>query len=113
MMAAMRDELERQAIEWARDGERVGTRFLYLRYERTVDRSVRDLVPDERAAEEVTNAVFAGLPEALLRYDPSEGPFLEWICELARGYAGERPVRRARPARRTGAPRRAIGAAPS
>ena len=81
------DVLERQAIARAKDGDRAGLRFLYMRYERDVYRYVRSIVRDEYDAEDVTQNVFAKLMSALRSYEERAVPFSAWILRIARNAA--------------------------
>jgi RNA polymerase sigma-70 factor (ECF subfamily) len=81
------DLLERQAIARAKDGDRAGLRFLYMRYERDVYRYVRSIVRDEHDAEDVTQNVFAKLLSAITMYEEREVPFSAWILRIARNAA--------------------------
>lgn len=74
-------------MQSAREGYAGGVRFLYLRYERAVDRCVRALVGDAHA-EAVTRAVFARLGQALSSYDERQ-PLGDWILLCARNTALE------------------------
>jgi RNA polymerase sigma-70 factor (ECF subfamily) len=81
------DPLERQAIARAKEGDRSGLRFLYMRYERDVFRYVRSIVRDEHDAEDVTQNVFAKLLSAIVTYEEREVPFSAWILRIARNAA--------------------------
>jgi RNA polymerase sigma-70 factor (ECF subfamily) len=81
------DMLERQAIARAKEGDRAGLRFLYMRYERDVYRYVRSIVRDEYDAEDVTQNVFAKLLSAIESYEEREVPFSAWILRIARNAA--------------------------
>jgi RNA polymerase sigma-70 factor (ECF subfamily) len=81
------DALERKAIARAKEGDRAGLRFLYMRYERDVYRYVRSIVRDEHDAEDVTQNVFAKLMSAIVMYEAREVPFSAWILRIARNAA--------------------------
>lgn len=86
------DTLERQtlvlaAVEQARSGDEEGLRFLYLRYADHVYSYICSIVRDEHYAEDVTQSVFARLPTALRRYEPTLVPFQAWIMRVAHNAA--------------------------
>ncbi|MEA2448121.1 MAG: Sigma-70 region 2 [Thermoleophilaceae bacterium] len=89
MIAAMADLLERQAVTHASEGDRGALRFIYMRYERAVERAVRHATSDAHQAEAITRAVFDRLPRALDHYDPATQSFGDWLLLLARNTARE------------------------
>jgi RNA polymerase sigma-70 factor (ECF subfamily) len=81
------DQLERQALVRAKQGDASAIRFLYVRYARDVHRYVRSMVRDEYDAEDITQTVFAKLMPALATYEEREVPFSAWILRIARNAA--------------------------
>jgi RNA polymerase sigma-70 factor (ECF subfamily) len=75
------------AVYAARDGDEDALRFLYLRYADNIYSYVCSLVKDEHDAEDVTQAIFARLPERLAKYRPQVVPFTSWIMRVAHNAA--------------------------
>ena len=72
------------AVVRAREGDSDAQRLLYLRYAGDVYAFVRSIVSDEHAAEDITQTVFARLPNRLQRYEPRASPFGAWLVSVAR-----------------------------
>jgi RNA polymerase sigma-70 factor, ECF subfamily len=79
--------LVRKSIAKAKEGNRDGLHFLYVRYAPEVQRAVRTVVKDEHEAEDITQAVFLKLMSSIGRYEPREVPFSAWIARVARNAA--------------------------
>ena len=64
--------------------------FLYARYAPDVLSHVRDLVPGDREAEDITQNVFVGLIARMEKYEAGEGrPFIAWLLGVAHDAALE------------------------
>ncbi len=81
------EQLVLDAAVRAKAGEQDALRFLYLRYSDNVYGYVCSIVRDEHDAEDVTQQVFAKLPNALGRYEPRAVPFSAWILRVAHNAA--------------------------
>lgn len=81
------DALIHAAVKRARDGDDDALRLLYLRYADSVYAYVRSMIPDEHAAEDITQTVFARLSRRLQRYEPRRVPFGAWITTVAHNAA--------------------------
>ena len=77
------ERLTLRAVARAKQGDEDALRFLYLKYADNVYGYVCSLVRDEHEAEDVTQHLFAKLPNALQRYRPSAVPFSAWILRVA------------------------------
>jgi RNA polymerase sigma-70 factor (ECF subfamily) len=95
-----------QAVQLAREGDREGLHFLYVRFAPDVLRCVAHIVHDDDEAAEITRSVFVGLVTKIDGHDSKGLPFATWILDLARNAAieesgrGEMPHQRGRtPAR--------------
>ena len=77
----------RLAVKRAQDCDREAIRFLYIRYANNVYSYVLSLLRNHHEAEDVTQQVFAKLPESLLRYEDRGAPFMSWLVRLARNAA--------------------------
>jgi RNA polymerase sigma-70 factor (ECF subfamily) len=77
----------RLAVTRAMQGDREALRYLYARYADNVYSYVASIVRDHYEAEDVTQQVFAKLPDSLLRYEERGAPFLSWLVRLARNAA--------------------------
>jgi RNA polymerase sigma-70 factor (ECF subfamily) len=75
------------AVDRARSGDEDGLRLLYLRYADHVYSYVCSIVRDEHYAEDVTQSLFARLPQALRSYEPRLVPFQAWIMRVAHNAA--------------------------
>src|SRR4051794_14327888 len=75
------------AVERARSGDEDGLRLLYLRFADHVYAYVCSIVRDEHSAEDVTQSLFARLPQALRSYEPRLVPFQAWILRVAHNAA--------------------------
>jgi RNA polymerase sigma-70 factor (ECF subfamily) len=72
---------------------------LYVRYHRRVQAYVEGIVRDPHQAEDITQQVFAKLPEALRSYEERSVSFSAWILRVARNAAlDELRARRRTPA---------------
>ena len=81
------ERLTLRAVARAKQGDEDALRFLYLKYADNVYGYVCSLVRDEHEAEDVTQHLFAKLPNALQRYRPSAVPFSAWILRVAHNAA--------------------------
>lgn len=77
----------RQAVERAKNGDREAIRYLYIRYANNVYSYVASLLRNHHEAEDVTQQVFAKLPDSLQHYEDRGAPFLSWLVRLARNAA--------------------------
>jgi RNA polymerase sigma-70 factor (ECF subfamily) len=77
----------RLAVQRAKSGDREAIRYLYIRYANNVYSYVASMLRDHHAAEDVTQQVFAKLPDSLQRYEDRGAPFLSWLVRLARNAA--------------------------
>jgi RNA polymerase sigma-70 factor, ECF subfamily len=77
----------RLAVERAKAGDREAIRYLYVRYANNIYSYVASLLRNHHEAEDVTQQVFAKLPESLQRYEDRGAPFLSWLVRLARNAA--------------------------
>ena len=94
----------------SRSGSREAVHFLYARYAPEVHSGVRELVPDDREAQAVTESVFRELVDLVDDYEPGREPFGPWLLGIARGVAQERsangPFSRSARQRLAGSPQR-------
>jgi RNA polymerase sigma-70 factor, ECF subfamily len=81
------DRLLRKAVSLAKQGDRAGLRYLYLRYAGDVYRYVLAIVRDHHEAEDITHNVFTKLIDNIRLYQPGEVPFGGWIVRVARNTA--------------------------
>jgi len=77
----------RLAVERAKAGDREAIRYLYVRYADNIYSYVASLLRNHHEAEDVTQQVFAKLPDSLQRYEDRGAPFLSWLVRLARNAA--------------------------
>ena len=77
----------RLAVARAKQGDREALRHLYVRYADNVYSYVMSIVRNHHEAEDVTQQVFAKLPDSLRRYEDRGAPFLSWLVRLARNSA--------------------------
>ncbi|HXR13458.1 MAG TPA: sigma-70 family RNA polymerase sigma factor [Solirubrobacteraceae bacterium] len=77
----------RLAVARAKDGDREAIRYLYVRYANNIYSYVASLLRNHHEAEDVTQQVFAKLPDSLQRYEDRGAPFLSWLVRLARNAA--------------------------
>ncbi len=77
----------RLAVARAKQGDRDALRHLYVRYADNVYSYVMSIVRNHHEAEDVTQQVFAKLPDSLRRYEDRGAPFLSWLVRLARNSA--------------------------
>lgn len=77
----------RLAVERAKNGDREAIRYLYIRYANNVYSYVASLLRNHHEAEDVTQQVFAKLPDSLQHYEDRGAPFLSWLVRLARNAA--------------------------
>ena len=77
----------RLAVERAKSGDREAIRYLYVRYADNIYSYVASLLRNHHEAEDVTQHVFAKLPDSLQRYEDRGAPFLSWLVRLARNAA--------------------------
>ncbi len=81
------DRLLRKAVGLAKQGDRAGLRYLYVRYAGDVHRYVLAIVRDHHEAEDITHNVFTKLIDNITLYQPGEVPFGGWIVRVARNSA--------------------------
>jgi RNA polymerase sigma-70 factor (ECF subfamily) len=77
----------RLAVARAAQGDREALRYLYVRYADNVYSYVASILRDHHEAEDVTQQVFAKLPDSLRRYEDRGAPFLSWLVRLSRNAA--------------------------
>ncbi len=77
----------RLAVARAKSGDREAIRYLYVRYANNIYSYVASLLRNHHEAEDVTQQVFAKLPDSLQRYEDRGAPFLSWLVRLARNAA--------------------------
>jgi RNA polymerase sigma-70 factor (ECF subfamily) len=85
--AGANDEVTRQAIARAQEGDCTATEYCYVRFAGEVHRYVRSIVRDAHDAEDVTQNVFMKLFGCLESYDESRAPFSAWLLRIARNAA--------------------------
>jgi RNA polymerase sigma factor (sigma-70 family) len=61
--------------------------FLYVRFADEVCAYRQSIVRDPRAAEDITQVVFAKIMKAILRYERSDAPFAGWFIRVLRNVA--------------------------
>ena len=76
-----------RAIAAARDGDSDALRYLYVRFADNIYGYVCSIIRDEHEAEDLTQQLFARLPEILPKYEAREVPFSAWILRVARNLA--------------------------
>jgi RNA polymerase sigma-70 factor (ECF subfamily) len=81
------DRLLRKAVGLAKQGDRAGLHYLYIRYAGDVHRYVLAIVRDHHEAEDITHNVFTKLIDNITLYQPGEVPFGGWIVRVARNSA--------------------------
>ncbi|HVF79880.1 MAG TPA: sigma-70 family RNA polymerase sigma factor [Solirubrobacteraceae bacterium] len=81
------ERLVRRAVDRAKQGDRDGVRYLYMRYADNVYGYVRTIVRDHHDAEDVTQQVFAKLITAIAKYEPCDVPFIAWLLRMSRNVA--------------------------
>ena len=78
---------ERRAIASLKRGDMDALHFLFVAHSRDVHRVVNAVVRDYHEAEDITQAVFAKLPRAIMRYEERAVPFAAWISRVAKNAA--------------------------
>jgi RNA polymerase sigma-70 factor (ECF subfamily) len=81
------DRLVQRAVTRAKEGNREGLHFLFVRFAPDVQRYVNSIVHDHHEAEDITQNVFAKLITAIGKYERREAPFAAWILRVARNAA--------------------------
>jgi RNA polymerase sigma-70 factor, ECF subfamily len=81
------DDVTRQAIARAREGDRAAAEYCYIRFVGEVRRYVQSIVHEPHDAEDVTHNVFIKLFGSLERYDERIAPFSAWLLRIARNAA--------------------------
>jgi RNA polymerase sigma-70 factor, ECF subfamily len=81
------DELIRQAIAGAQDGDRAAAEYCYCRFAGAVQRYVESIVREPHDAEDITHNVFIKMFGCLERYDERVAPFSAWLLRIARNAA--------------------------
>jgi RNA polymerase sigma-70 factor (ECF subfamily) len=79
--------LTQEAVARAKDGDREGLHYLYVRYAEDVSRYVASFVRDDHEAEDITQNVFIKMISAIKRYEERDVPFDAWIFRVARNAA--------------------------
>lgn len=77
------DVLLCRAIAGTTAGDAQAVHFLYVRFADDVRGCVQSIVREPHVAEDITEIVFAKLPEAIREYEQGEMPFETWILEVA------------------------------
>lgn len=75
------------AVARAKDGDREGLHYLYVRYAEDVSRYVASFVRDDYEAEDITQNVFIKLMSAIKKYEERDVPFDAWLLRVARNAA--------------------------
>lgn len=78
---------ERRAIAALKRGDIDALHFLFVAHSRDVHRVINAVVRDHHEAEDITQAVFAKLPRAIMRYEERAVPFAAWISRVAKNAA--------------------------
>jgi RNA polymerase sigma-70 factor (ECF subfamily) len=81
------EKLVLRAVQRAKQGDEDAVRFLYLKYADNVYGYICSVLRDEHDAEDVTQHLFAKLPQALHRYRPGPVPFSAWLLRVAHNAA--------------------------
>jgi DNA-directed RNA polymerase specialized sigma24 family protein len=81
------DDLVREAVARAKEGDMSALHFLYVRFADDVCAYAQSIVPYPRAAEDITQVVFAKLMKAILRYERGDAPFAGWLIRVLRNVA--------------------------
>jgi RNA polymerase sigma-70 factor (ECF subfamily) len=84
---APESRLERQAITAAKAGDWDAIHFLYVRHADDVRGFVGSIVRDHHDAEDITQSLFARLPQAIQRYEQRDAAFAAWLMRVARNAA--------------------------
>ena len=84
---AGRDEMLRNAIARAKEGDTGALHYIYVRYADDVQRYVNSIVRDHHEAEDITQNVFAKLMRIIGKYEERDVPFTAWILRVARNAA--------------------------
>ncbi len=77
----------RRAIARGKEGDRGAIHYLYAIYADDLFAFVRSIVGHHHDAEDVTQNLFAKLPDALKRYEERETAFAAWLFRVARNAA--------------------------
>jgi DNA-directed RNA polymerase specialized sigma24 family protein len=83
-------DMIREAVEQAKTGDSNALDFLYVRFADDVRDEMRQILGDFRAAEDLTQSLFARLRTPLQWYEGAEAPFEIWMLRLARNAALDR-----------------------
>jgi RNA polymerase sigma-70 factor, ECF subfamily len=81
------DDVTRQAVARAREGDRAAAEYCYMRFAGDVQRYVQSIVHEPHDAEDVTHNVFVKLFGCIERYDERIAPFSAWLLRIARNAA--------------------------
>jgi RNA polymerase sigma-70 factor, ECF subfamily len=81
------DDLVCEAVAHAEEGDMSALHFLYVRFADDVCAYAQRIVRDPRAAEDVTQVVFAKLMKAILRYERRDAAFAAWLIRVMRNVA--------------------------
>src|SRR5687767_10552972 len=96
MRGSASDALVRDAVRRTKAGDRGALEYLYVRYAGDVRRHVAGVIGDAHEAEDVTQNVFARLPDSIQRYEERSAKFSAWLLRVARNAAVDE-LRRRRP----------------
>jgi RNA polymerase sigma-70 factor, ECF subfamily len=81
------DDLVREAVARAKEGDMSALHFLYVRFADDVCAYAQSIVRDPHAAEDITQVVFAKLMKAILTYERRDAPFAAWLMRVLRNVA--------------------------
>lgn len=85
--AAGKDARLDRTIDAARSGDPAALDELYVLFADVVRQRIGRIVLDHHDAEDISQAVFARLPAALLRYERRRAPFAAWVRRVAENAA--------------------------
>jgi RNA polymerase sigma-70 factor (ECF subfamily) len=77
----------REAIAYAKQGDRDALHYLYVRYADQVYACIQRIVRDPHQAEDLTQSVYAKLMRVIVNYEERGVPFSAWITRVARNTA--------------------------
>jgi RNA polymerase sigma-70 factor, ECF subfamily len=85
--SAAGDELLRNAIARAKEGDTSALHYIYVRYADDIYGYVNSIVRDHHEAEDIAQNVFAKLMRIIGKYEERDVPFSAWILRVARNAA--------------------------
>jgi RNA polymerase sigma-70 factor (ECF subfamily) len=85
--SAAGDELLRNAIARAKEGDTGALHYIYVRYADDIYGYVNSIVRDHHEAEDIAQNVFAKLMRIIGKYEERDVPFSAWILRVARNAA--------------------------